>query len=78
MQLSQEENVKNLRLHLETYLAQAHFRKMETTRNYPHQNVLATQTQVTTLHKKQTNNTQTNLDLEYNSGVWLPPPTKKS
>jgi cold shock CspA family protein len=30
----------------ETYLAQTHFRKTETTRNHSHQNVLVTQTQV--------------------------------
>jgi hypothetical protein len=51
----------------ETYLAQTHFRKTETTRNHPHQNVLVNRTQVKTLHKQQTshiwNNTQTNLDL---------------
>jgi hypothetical protein len=50
----------------ETYLAQTHFRKMET-RNHPHQNVLVTRTQVKTLHKQQTSliqsNTQTNLHL---------------
>jgi hypothetical protein len=28
----------------ETYLAQTHFRKMETTRNHPYQNVLVTKT----------------------------------
>jgi hypothetical protein len=38
----------------ETYLAQTHFRKMESTRNYPHQTVLVTRTQVKTLHKQQT------------------------
>jgi hypothetical protein len=38
----------------ETYLAQTHFRKTETTRNHPHQNVLATRMQVRTLYKQQT------------------------
>jgi hypothetical protein len=38
----------------ETYLAQTHFRKTETTRNRPLQNVLVTRTQVKTLHKQQT------------------------
>jgi hypothetical protein len=33
----------------ETYLAQTHFRKTETTRNHPHQNVLVTRTKVKTL-----------------------------
>jgi hypothetical protein len=51
----------------ETYLAQTHFCKTETTRNHPHQNVLVTRTQVKTLYKQQTphikNNSQTNLDL---------------
>jgi hypothetical protein len=50
----------------ETYLAQTHFHKTETTNKYPHQNhqnILVTRTQVKTLHKQQTNNTQTNLDL---------------
>jgi hypothetical protein len=51
----------------ETYLAQTHFRKTETTRNHRHQNVLVTRTKVKTLYKQQTshikNNTQTKLDL---------------
>jgi hypothetical protein len=51
----------------ETHLAQTHFRKTETTRNQPHQNVLVTRTQVKTLYKEQTSliqsNTETNLDL---------------
>jgi hypothetical protein len=34
--------------------ALTHFRKTETTRNHPHQNVLVTRTQVKTLHKQQT------------------------
>jgi hypothetical protein len=38
----------------ETYLAQTHFCKMETTRNHPHQNVLVTPTKVKTLYKQQT------------------------
>jgi hypothetical protein len=32
-------------------MVQAHFRKTETTRNHPHQNIFATLTQVKTLHK---------------------------
>jgi hypothetical protein len=44
------------------------FRKMETTRYHPHQNVLVTQMQVKTLHKQQTshiyNNTETNLNIQ--------------
>jgi hypothetical protein len=48
-------------------LPQIHFRKTETTRNHPHQNVLVTRTQVKTLYNQQTshiwNNTETNLDL---------------
>jgi hypothetical protein len=53
----------------ETHLAQTHCRKTETTRNYPHQNVLVTWTQVKTLYKQQTyliqsnTRTQANLDL---------------
>jgi hypothetical protein len=50
-----------------THLAQTHFRKMESTRNHPHQNVAVTRTQVKTLHKQRTSfiqsNTETNLDL---------------
>jgi hypothetical protein len=45
---------------------QTHFRKTETTRNHPHQNVMVTRTQIKTLNKQQTShilNTQTNLDL---------------
>jgi hypothetical protein len=38
----------------EIYLAQTHFRKTETTRNRPHQNVLVTRTKVKTLYKQQT------------------------
>jgi hypothetical protein len=38
----------------EAYLAQTHFRKTETTRNHPHENVLVTRTQVKTLYKQQT------------------------
>jgi hypothetical protein len=38
----------------ETYLAQTHFRKTETTRNHPHQTVLVTRTKVKTLYKQQT------------------------
>jgi hypothetical protein len=51
----------------ETHLAQANFRKTETTRTHPHQNVLVTREQVKTLYKQQTSliqsNTQANLDL---------------
>jgi hypothetical protein len=51
----------------ETHPVQTHFRKTETTRNYPHQNMLVTRIQVKTLYKQQTSliqsNTQTNLDL---------------
>jgi hypothetical protein len=52
-QLPQEEDGKYLGPHLwqETYLAQTHFRKTETTRNHPHQNVLVTRMQVKTLYK---------------------------
>jgi hypothetical protein len=39
---------------LETHLAQTHFRKPETTRNHPHQNVLVTRMKVKTLYKQQT------------------------
>jgi hypothetical protein len=35
-------------------MPQIHIRKMETTRNHPHQNVLITRTQVKTRHKQQT------------------------
>jgi hypothetical protein len=38
----------------ETYLAQTHFPKTETTRKHPHQNVLVTRTWVRTLCKQQT------------------------
>jgi hypothetical protein len=38
----------------ETYLAQAHFCKTETTRNHPHQNILVIRTKVKTLYKQQT------------------------
>jgi hypothetical protein len=38
----------------ETYLAQTHFHKTETTRNQPYQNVLVTRTKVKTLYKQQT------------------------
>jgi hypothetical protein len=41
-------------VHQETYQAQTHFHKTETTRNHPHQNVLVIRTQVKTLHKQQT------------------------
>jgi hypothetical protein len=41
----------------ETYLVQTYFRKTETTRNHPHQNVLVTRTQVKTLYKQQTSHT---------------------
>jgi hypothetical protein len=64
----------------ETYLAQTHFRKTETTRNHAHQNVLVTQTKVKTLYKQQTSHIyktilkQSGLK-EYNSGVRLPLPT---
>jgi hypothetical protein len=40
--------------HQKTCLEQTHFRKTETTRNHPHQNVLVTWTQVKTLLKQQT------------------------
>jgi hypothetical protein len=53
MQLTQEERqVSQATPWQETYVAQTHFRKMETTRNRPHQNVLATRMQVKTLHKQ--------------------------
>jgi hypothetical protein len=63
-----QEGVKYLGLHLNRRLTcTKHFRKTETARNPPHQNVLVTRTQIKTLHKQQTshtsNNTQTNLDL---------------
>jgi hypothetical protein len=47
VQIPQEEDVKYLGLHLDR--STTHFRKMETTRNHPHQNVLVTWTQVKTL-----------------------------
>jgi hypothetical protein len=37
----------------ETYLAQTHFRKTETTRTHPHQNVLVTRTKVKIIYKQQ-------------------------
>jgi hypothetical protein len=68
VQLPQKE-AEYLGLHLDwRHLTQTHFRKTETTRNHPHQNVLVTRAQVKTLYKQQTSliqsNTQTNLDLQ--------------
>jgi hypothetical protein len=48
-----QEDVKYLGLQQETYLAQTHFRKTETTRIHPYQNVLVAQTKVKTIHKQQ-------------------------
>jgi hypothetical protein len=60
----------------ETCLAQTHFRKTETTRNHPHQNVLVTRMQVKTLYKQQNFsyiNQYSNQPgpAEYNSGLRL-------
>jgi hypothetical protein len=50
VQLPKNEEVEYLGLHLDRrHLAQTNFRKAETTRNHPHQNVLITQMQVKTL-----------------------------
>jgi hypothetical protein len=38
----------------QTYLAQTHFRKTETTKNHPDQNVLVIRTKAKTLHMQQT------------------------
>jgi hypothetical protein len=50
-----------------THLAQTHLHQTETTRYFPHQNVLVTRTQIKTLYKQQTPHlqtyTQTNLGL---------------
>jgi hypothetical protein len=60
----------------ETYLVQTHFRKTETIRNHRHENVLVTRTQVKTLYKQQTS--QTNRDLWNTTlGVRFPLPTLK-
>jgi hypothetical protein len=53
VQLPQEENVINLGLHLDMALKK-HFRKTETTRNHPHQDVLVTRRKVKILYKQQT------------------------
>jgi hypothetical protein len=53
-QLPPEKNMSSISgCTLKTYLALTHFRKMETTGNHPHQNVLVTRTQVKTLYKQQ-------------------------
>jgi hypothetical protein len=71
----------------ETYLAQTHFRKTETTRNHSHQNVFVIRTKVKPLYKQQTShiltihtiyNTQytiLNLDLQIQLWRRLPLPT---
>jgi hypothetical protein len=57
VQLRQEEDVKYLGLHLDRRLTwyKHIFAKKETTRNYSHQKVLVTRTQVETLHKQKKN-----------------------
>jgi hypothetical protein len=45
----------------ETYLAQTHFRKIETTKNYPFQNVFVTRTQAKTLNKQRTSHIYKNI-----------------
>jgi hypothetical protein len=80
VQLSQgENNVKNLRLHLDRKLTShkhifTKWKQLGIGLNKMYW-LLGRKSQLST---KETNNTQTNLDLEYNSGVWLPLPTKKS
>jgi hypothetical protein len=58
----------------ETYLAQTHFRKTETTRNHSHQNVLVIRTKVKPLYKQQTSHIltiHTIYNTQYSNQSWL-------